>query len=57
MTPAQCRAARGLVNMSLAQLAAAAVTPAAVIFDFEGEYGKPDAEDLDAIQSALEACG
>jgi hypothetical protein len=37
VTPAQCRAARGLVNMSMAQLAAAAVAPAVVIYDFEGE--------------------
>jgi hypothetical protein len=36
MTPAQCRAARGLVNMSMAQLAAAAFVPILVIFDFEG---------------------
>jgi hypothetical protein len=37
MTPRNCRAARGLVNMSMAQLAAAAVVPAVVICDFEGE--------------------
>ena len=36
MTPAQCRAARGLVNMSMVQLAAAAVVPILVIYDFEG---------------------
>jgi hypothetical protein len=35
MTPAQCRAARALVNMNLSQLAAAAVVPAVVIFDFD----------------------
>jgi hypothetical protein len=50
-------AARGLVNMSLAQLAAAALVPAVVIYDFEGEYGKPKPEDLDAIQRALERAG
>ena len=57
MTPAQCRAARGLVNISMAQLAAAAVVPAVVIFDFEGGYGKPKPEDLTAIQGALERAG
>jgi hypothetical protein len=41
----------------LAQLAAAAVVPAAVIFDFEGGYGKPKPEDHDAIQRALERAG
>jgi hypothetical protein len=35
MTPAPCRAVRGLINMSLAQVAAAAIMPVAVIFDFE----------------------
>jgi hypothetical protein len=41
MTPAQCRAGRAFVNMSLAQLAAAVVVPILVIFDFEGGWGKP----------------
>ena len=57
MTPAQCRAARGLVNMSMAQLAAAAVVPVVVIFDFEGGFGKPKPEDLAALQGALEQAG
>jgi hypothetical protein len=57
MTPAQCRAARGLVNMSMVQLAAAAVVPILVIYDFEGGWGKPKPEDLDAIQYALERAG
>jgi hypothetical protein len=57
VTPAQCRAARGLVNMSMAQLAAAAVVPILVIFDFEGGWGKPKPEDLAAIQHALERAG
>ena len=53
MTPAQCRAARGLVNMSQSDLARAAVVPAASIADFETEaWLRP--EDLDAIQKALE---
>ena len=57
MTPAQCRAARGLVNMSMVQLAAAAVVPILVIYDFEGGWGKPKPEDLAALQAALERAG
>jgi hypothetical protein len=57
VTPAQCRAARGLANMSMARLAAAAVVPAAVIYDFEGEFGKPKPADLTALQGALERAG
>jgi hypothetical protein len=57
VTPAQCRAARGLINMSMAQLAAAAVVPVVVIFDFEGEFGRPKPEDLAALQAALERAG
>jgi hypothetical protein len=43
--------------MTTAQLAAAAVVPALVIYDFEGGWGKPKSEDLDAIQGALERAG
>jgi transcriptional regulator with XRE-family HTH domain len=57
VTPAQCRAARGLINMSMAQLAAAAVVPVVVIYDFEAGFGKPKAEDLTAMQAALERAG
>jgi hypothetical protein len=35
MTPAQCRAARWLVRMSLADLAAAAMVPMTLVWDFE----------------------
>jgi predicted transcriptional regulator len=56
MTPAQCRAARGLIAMSQSDLARAAVVPAASIADFEtGAWLRP--EDLDAIQKALEQAG
>jgi hypothetical protein len=57
VTPAQCRAGRALVNINMAQLAAAAVVPILVIFDFEGGWGKPKPEDIDAIQRALERAG
>jgi hypothetical protein len=35
MTPAQCRAARALINMPMADLASAAVVPPAAVWDFE----------------------
>jgi hypothetical protein len=43
--------------MSMARLATAAVVPAAVIFDFEGEFGKPKPEDVASMQTALERAG
>ena len=56
MTPAQCRAARGLMNMSQSDLARAALVPAASIVDFEtGAWLRP--EDRDAIQRALQRAG
>jgi|HubBroStandDraft_4_1064222.scaffolds.fasta_scaffold395832_2 hypothetical protein len=56
MTPTQCRAARALLDMSLADLAVAAVVPATVIADFEtGAWIRP--ADLDAIQDALKRAG
>ena len=56
MTPAQCRAARALLDMSLADLAVIAVVPATVIADFEtGAWIRP--ADLDAIQDALKRAG
>jgi hypothetical protein len=57
VTPAQCRAARGLINMNMAQLAAAAVVPILVIFDFEGGWGKPKPEDIASLRTALERAG
>ena len=50
MTPAQCRAARGLINMTTAQLAAAVVVPVSTWpTDFEAGFGKPKPEDLAAM--------
>ena len=57
MTPAQCRAARALINISLTQLASAAVVPTVMIYDYEAGFGKPKPKDLDAIQDALERAG
>ena len=41
MTPAQCRAARGLIGMSQGELAAIAVVPATLITDYETGVGMP----------------
>jgi hypothetical protein len=57
ISPAQCRAARELANMSITKLAAAAVLPAVVIYDFERGFRKLKPEDLAAIKGALERAG
>ena len=58
MTPAQCRAARALINLSITELSGAAVVPVTTIWDFEAELGgviRPF--NLDAMQGALEKAG
>jgi predicted transcriptional regulator len=56
MSPAQCRAARALIELSQAELAAVTVVPATVIADFEtGAWIRP--ADLKALQRALERAG
>ena len=57
MTPAQCRAARALIGMSKAGLAAAsAMVPATVIADFEtGAWTRP--LDVNTLRDALERAG
>jgi predicted transcriptional regulator len=56
MTPAQCRAARALIELSQAGLAGAAAVPATVIADYEtGAWIRP--ADLEALQRALERAG
>jgi len=57
MTPAQCRAARALIDMSKAALAGHAVAPVAVIADYEAGVSVPRASNLDAIRAALERAG
>ena len=58
MTPAQCRAARALIQMSQFELARAAAVPATVIADYETSLGfAPEEEHLDAIREALERAG
>jgi transcriptional regulator with XRE-family HTH domain len=57
MTPAQCRAARALINWTQPRLADAAKLGLSTVVDFERERRKvsPDAET--SIQTALEAAG
>jgi len=55
MTPAQCRAARPLIDMSQAGLAGAAVVPVSIIVDFEAGVSEP--RHVDAIRQALERAG
>jgi hypothetical protein len=58
MTPTQCRAARGLIGMSQAGLAAAAALPLTTIVDYETSLSFAGEEaDLDAIRDALEKAG
>ena len=53
----QCRAARGLVNMSQFELADAAGVGRSTVADFERGAREPLPESLAALQSALEAAG
>lgn len=57
MNAAQCRAARALIELSQGELAGRAVVPARLVADFEAGAVELRAEDLDAIQAALEREG
>jgi DNA-binding XRE family transcriptional regulator len=57
MSPAQCRAARGLIAMDQATLAEAANVSRNVIIDFEKGRRVPGRNNLAAIQRALEEAG
>ena len=56
MIPAQCRAARGLLNWSEDRLASAAGIEVFVLRDFEGEKVVPRVS-AQALQRAFEAAG
>jgi transcriptional regulator with XRE-family HTH domain len=55
--PAQCRAARALVNWSQSELEAASKVAKKTIADFETEKRQPYGRTLEAIRAALEAAG
>jgi len=57
MTPAQCRAARALINMSQARLSHVAVVPYTALRDFEFAGAVTRRADIDALQAAIEKAG
>jgi transcriptional regulator with XRE-family HTH domain len=57
MTPAQCRAARALLDWSQQQLADAAKIGNATIRNFEGGKSTPQNATLDVLQRALASAG
>ena len=57
ITPAQCRAARGLLNWTQNELAVAAEVSAATVRDFENERSAPQRAILVAVRGALEDGG
>ena len=57
MTPAQCRAARALIELSIHALAGAAVVSATTVWDYEAGVGHPKPADIEAMRTALERAG
>jgi transcriptional regulator with XRE-family HTH domain len=57
MSPSQCRAARGLLNWTQDEMAAAARLSVVTVRNFENEKSTPQRATLDVIQRALEAAG
>lgn len=57
ISPEQCRAARGLLNLSQSQVAESAHVSAATIAGFERHGKAPGFNNLQAIRAVLEAAG
>jgi len=57
ITPAQCRAARGLISWSQTALCEAASVGRATLANFEAEKSTPYERTLRDIKSSLEAAG
>jgi DNA-binding XRE family transcriptional regulator len=57
ITPAQCRAARGLVELTQAELAEAAEVSLKTFRDFEAGRDQHNRSQVEAIRAALEAAG
>ena len=57
VTPAQCRAARAILDWSQQQLASAAKVGIVTVRQFEGGAAQPRAATLDVVRRALEAAG
>ena len=57
ITPAQCRAARGLLKWSQQELAAQAQIGIATVRQFEGEGTEPRRATVAVIQGTLEQAG
>lgn len=57
ISPAQCRAARGLLGWSQSDLAEAASVSRSTVAQFEASNKTPIPNNLTAIQSALTASG
>ena len=54
MTPAQCRAARALIDMTQADIAGDVVVTTTLIADYEAGVSAPREADLKAIREALD---
>lgn len=57
MTPAQCRAARALLNWTQGQMAKASGVSEVTIRNFEGEKSAPQHATLVVLRQAFEAAG
>ncbi|ACB96742.1 helix-turn-helix domain-containing protein [Beijerinckia indica] len=57
MTPAQCRAARGLLNLNQDKLAELASVSSVTVRNFENEKSSPQRATLEVMRRALEAAG